>query len=105
MNKMRMVMLFFYLILALLGITFAALNAVSVKINFYFTTIRLPVCVLIIIVLGIGFLLGYLMMLVRHVRLQAESRRLKHQLKLTEQEIKNLRTIPVTDDYAGFGER
>lgn len=101
---MRIIMMFFYLILIVIGVSFAALNATSVKVNFYFLTMHLPVSVLMTLMLGIGIIFGFLMLLSRYMRLQAEHRKLKHQLKLTEQEIKNLRTIPVSDHYTGFGD-
>ncbi|KTC66212.1 Uncharacterized integral membrane protein (plasmid) [Legionella adelaidensis] len=94
---MRIVMLFFYLLLVLVGVSFAALNAMSVKINFYVTTITMPISVLMIITLGIGVLIGYSLFLGKQWRLKAENRRIKMQLKLTEKEIKNLRAIPLQD--------
>lgn len=101
---MRIVMVLFYLVLLFFGVSFAALNAGSVKVNYYFFTMSMPVSVLMTLMLGIGIILGSLMLLPRHLRHHAELRRLKHQLKLTEQEIKNLRIIPMNDHYTGFGE-
>jgi len=101
---MRIVMMLFYLVLLFLGVSFAALNAGSVKVNYYFFTMSMPVSVLMTLMLGIGIIFGPLLLLPRYLRLQAELRRHKHQLKLTEQEIKNLRIIPVSDHYTGFGE-
>ena len=102
---MRMIMMMLYLMLILVGVSFAVLNASSVAINFYFVTITMPISVLIILMLGIGLLMGFFTASFRYWRLKSECRRLKNQLKLTEQEIKNLRTIPVTDNYTGFGDQ
>lgn len=101
---MRIIMTIFYLLLIVIGVSFAALNAASVGVNFYFATITMPVSVWIILMLGIGLIVGFLVFSLRYLRVKAECRRLKNQLKLTEQEIKNLRTIPVTDNYTGFGD-
>lgn len=101
---MRMFMMMLYLVLILIGVSFSVLNAASVDINFYFKSISMPVSVLMIVMLGIGLLMGFFTASFRYWRLKSECRRLKNQLKLTEQEIKNLRTIPVIDNYAGFGE-
>lgn len=101
---MRMIMTILYLLLILIGVSFAVLNATSVVVNFYFSTITIPVSVLMILTLGIGLMTGFMTASFRYWRLKSECRRLKNQLKLTEQEIKNLRTIPVTDNYTGFGE-
>lgn len=101
---MRIVMTLLYLVLIVLGVSFAALNASSISINFYFSTLKLPISVFMMIMLGIGMLVGFFFYSLRYWRLKSECRRLRNQLKLTEQEIKNLRTIPVTDRYAGFGD-
>lgn len=101
---MRMFTIIIYLVLILIGVSFAVLNAASVVLNFYVTTLSMPISVFIILTLGIGMLIGFLLGSIKYWRLKVENKRLKSQLKLTEQEIKNLRTIPVTDNYTGFGE-
>lgn len=94
---MRIVMTIFYLLLILVGVSFAGLNASSVKINFYFTTFQMPISVLIVLTLAIGVLMGLLLFLSRYWSLKAEHRKTKNQLKLTEKEIRNLRAIPLQD--------
>jgi putative membrane protein len=92
---MRIVITILYLILILVGISFSALNASAVKINFYLSTIQMPISVLMIIMLGIGMLLGFTLFFYRYLRLKNEYRKIKNQLRLTEKEIKNLRAIPI----------
>lgn len=94
---MRIVMIIFYVLLILLGISFAVLNASTISINFFFTTFNLPTSVFVLIILAIGLFCGYLCSFGRYWRLCAEHRKLKNQLKLTEKEIKNLRAIPLQD--------
>ena len=94
---MRIVMSIFYLLLVLVGVSFAGLNASSVQLNVYFTTIQMPLSVLIVLTLGLGVCLGFILFLGRYWRLKAEHRRIKTQLKLTEKEIRNLRAIPLQD--------
>jgi lipopolysaccharide assembly protein A len=96
---MRLLMLLVYLILILLGVSFAALNAASVKVNFYFKTISMPISVLMIIMFGVGLLIGFLLFLYRYWRLKVSYLKLKNQFKLTEKEIKNLRAIPLKDQH------
>ncbi|WED44119.1 LapA family protein [Legionella cardiaca] len=96
---MRLFITIFYLLLILLGVTFAALNASSVQVNFYITKITMPISVLMTIMLGIGLLLGFLLFLSRYWRLKVEFLKLKNQFKLTEKEIKNLRSIPLQDQH------
>lgn len=96
---MQIFKIIFYLLLVLIGISFAALNANSVQINLYVTKLTTPVSVLVILVLGVGVLVGYGLSLGRYWRLKMEHRRVKNQLKLTEKEIKNLRAIPLSDQH------
>ncbi|HBI21694.1 MAG TPA: DUF1049 domain-containing protein [Legionella sp.] len=96
---MRIMMTIFYLLLVLVGISFAGLNAQSVHINVYFTAFNIPVSVLIILMLSFGMLLGFCLSLCRYWRIKAECRKIKNQLKLTEKEIRNLRAIPLQDPH------
>lgn len=96
---MRFIMIIVYLILIIAGVSFAALNAGSVQVNFYFTTLVMPISVLIIAVLGLGIVLGLILFTMKYWRLKADYRKLKNQLKLTEKEIKNLRCIPLQDQH------
>lgn len=96
---MRVVMIIFYLLVILVGVCFAALNANSVQVDFYFTSFKIPISVLIIIMLGVGALLGFFLFLVKYFSLKNAHRKIKNQLKLTEKEIKNLRSIPIQDQH------
>ena len=99
---MRILMIVFYIILILFGITFAALNATAVQVNLYLTSLKMPISVLMVGVLGIGIFLGYILMMSRYWRLKSEHRKMKNQLKLSEREIKNLRTIPLRNEETVF---
>ncbi|MDF1757657.1 MAG: LapA family protein [Legionellaceae bacterium] len=99
---MRIFIIIFYLILILLGISFAALNATQVQVNFYFTTLNMPVSVLVIIMLGVGVVIGAILFLSRYWRLKSVNRKIKNQLKWTEREIKNLRTLPIRNEDSTF---
>ncbi len=96
---MRIVMTIFYLVLILVGISFAALNASPVHVNFYFTTLKMPISVLMTLMLAVGMFLGFFLFLCRFLQLKSEHRKVKHQLRLTEKEIKNLRAIPLQDQH------
>lgn len=92
-----MMMIVIYLILIVVGVSFAALNAALVQVNFYFSTLNIPVSVLIFVTLILGMLLGCTLFLCKYWRLKAMHRKVKNQLQLTEKEIKNLRAIPLQD--------
>ena len=96
---MRLVMILFYLFLILIGVSFAALNAGSVTVNFYIATISLPVSVLMTLTLGVGLITGFLFFLFRSYRLKRELHKARQQLKIAEEEVKNLRNIPFDDSH------
>jgi lipopolysaccharide assembly protein A len=96
---MRLFMLIIYILLITLGVSFAALNAASVQVNFYYKTMTMPVSVLMIMTLGMGILIGLLLFMFRYWRLKIECHKMSNQLKMTEKEIKNLRSIPIQDQH------
>ena len=96
---MRILLLVFYILLIIIGVSFAALNASSVEVNLYFNTVSMPISVLMTIMLGLGILIGFLLFLTRYWRVKIDCRKMKNQLRLTEKEIKNLRSIPLQDQH------
>ena len=96
---MRFIMLVFYLVLIVFGVSFAVLNASKVALNLYVIHFQIPVSLLVTISLGIGALIGAFIFLMKYWRLKVEHHRIKHQLKLKEKEINNLRAIPLKDDH------
>ena len=94
---MRIFMAMFYFLIVILGISFAALNAASVQINLYFIILQLPLSFVIAVTLVVGVLIGFFLFLFRYYRLRLDNHKLQHQLRLTEKEIKNLRSIPLQD--------
>lgn len=94
---MRVIRIILSMILALIGVSFAVLNAKSVALNLYVTTWQIPVSLLITIVFGLGLITGFLLFLSRYLRVKFDLLKLKNQLKLTEKEIKNLRHIPLNN--------
>ncbi len=96
---MRLIMMMFYILITLFGVAFAALNAGSVQLNLYFKTYTMPISILMLATLALGVMLGFFVFLMRYCSLKVLHRRLKHQLELTEREIKNLRAIPLKDQH------
>lgn len=96
---MRLLMLVIYIVLIVLGVSFAALNASSVAVNFYYKTVTMPVSVMMTLALGFGILIGFILFIRRYWRLKIEYYKIKNQLKLTEKEIKNLRSIPLQNQH------
>lgn len=94
---MRIVLVIFYLFLIFIGASFAALNSESVKINLFFTHFQLPLSVLVIISIMFGVLLSAVVLVNKILKMKLEQNKLRHQLNLTEKEIRNLRAIPLKD--------
>lgn len=99
---MRLIILLFYLLLIVFGVSFAALNSNVVEVNFYLTTLHLPISLCILLALGIGILIGYILSIFKYWRVKIINSKIKKQLELTEREIKNLRTIPIRNDDTAF---
>ena len=96
---MRVLVWLFYVLLILLGASFAALNAGTVQVNLYVTTLSIPIAVLMTGMFGMGLLLGFFLSLLRYWRLKVELIKIKNQLKVSAREIKNLRDIPLKDQH------
>lgn len=94
---MRFISFLFIVLLAIIGITFACLNADIVTINYYVGTTELPLPLLLVLVLALGALLGLSVGLAMLIGSKREIYHLKQRLKVTEKEIENLRVIPVKD--------
>ncbi len=96
---MRVVTYLLLTAVILLGVTFASLNAEPVMLNYYIGNSKIPLSLLLALVLIIGCTIGLLVSLVLYIKLKYANRRLKQRLKVVEQEVANLRTIPLKDTH------
>lgn len=96
---MRYVSYIIIIILILLGITFAVLNSDKVTVHYYAGQRDLPLSLLMALSFAIGILFGFLVMLPKIFRHRFNARRLRKKLKHAEEEIENLRKMPVKDDH------
>lgn len=89
----------FWLVVMAFGVTFAGLNSGSVVVNYYLDekSIRLPV--LLLSVLAIGVFLGFIAMLPALLKKRCAIRRLRQHVKQIEQEVNNLRAIPIKETH------
>jgi lipopolysaccharide assembly protein A len=94
---MRILSYLFLTLLVLFGLTFAGLNAEPVSINYYLGMAQLPLSLLAILSFILGGLLGLLMAFTIYIKLKYSNRRLRHRLKLVEEELVNLRALPLKD--------
>lgn len=82
------------LIVILIGISFACLNAEPVLINYYIGQAKSPLSFLLAITFGSGVFLGLLAGLSKCLSLKRENMKLSHRIKLAEKELASLRTMP-----------
>lgn len=96
---MRVINLIVLLLAALLGISFSILNAKRVAVNYYLGTKELPLSILMLISLVIGVILGVLALAKPLIGMARSNSHLKKQVRQSEQEIENLRHIPIKDEH------
>lgn len=82
---MRIVSILLTLLLIIVGIAFAALNAKAVEINYLIGKTELPLAVILLIALTSGILMTMLLMGVSLIKLKAKNKRLQSKLKHTQE--------------------
>jgi putative membrane protein len=92
----------FYAVIAVLaafvGVTFAFQNQQLVELRYYFGfSWRGPLSLVLLAALAIGVGLGYLAALRTVLRLQRELVRARREIRAVEQEVANLRALPIKD--------
>ena len=87
------------LILLIIGILFAVLNAEPVTLHYYFGDKQLPLSLVIISSIIVGALLGIVASAVIILQLKRDNARLRKLSATSEKELKNLRTMPIKDDH------
>lgn len=96
---MRFVFYIFWIIVIIIGVTFASLNAHTVVVDYYAGNSTLSLPLLLLITLVLGAILGILAMIPIMLKNKQATRRLKHKVKQIEQEVNNLRSIPIKEAH------
>ena len=73
------------------------INAKPVELNYFLATREVPLAMTLVLPLVFGAVIGLLFSLGMVLRLKRETLRLRRQVRLAEQEITNLRNIPIKD--------
>lgn len=94
---MRIISFLFLVLLTMLGITFAGLNAQPVLLKYYVGEYELPLSMLVALTLGVGLLFGLFTTVVIYLRLKRQNYKLKSKLRVIEKEVENLRSLPLRD--------
>lgn len=95
----RIINLITFLVVLTVGLAFAVLNAEPVEIDYYFGSWRLSLSLVIVFSLLIGVLAGVIASLGFVFRLKREISALRKSGKLAEEELANLRALPVRDKH------
>ena len=95
----RLAYIIFSLILLVIGILFAVLNAEPVILHYYFGDKQLPLSLVIISAIVIGAILGIIASAGVIIKLKHENSKLRRLSELSEKELTNLRTMPIKDEH------
>jgi putative membrane protein len=95
---MRVVYVTVFIILAALIVVFALLNAQAVELNYFLGKRTLPLSLLLLLSLLLGFMIGVLGTLKSVLIARARAHRFKKKATILQKEIDNLRAMPVKDD-------
>ncbi|PHQ79799.1 MAG: hypothetical protein COB66_06135 [Coxiella sp. (in: Bacteria)] len=96
---MRYIIAIFWLIVIVLAIIFVALNSHTIELNYYVGKTNMYLPLLLVIAGVVGALLGIFAMVPLWIRAKNDRRRMKGRLRQAEQELKNLRNIPIKDSH------
>lgn len=84
-------------LLMVLGAAFAIVNEQPVELDLYFVAANMPLSMILLLAMGVGILLGSLASFLYFVKIRKENADLRRQARLAEQEVKNLRSLPIND--------
>ncbi|MCK5387305.1 MAG: LapA family protein [Gammaproteobacteria bacterium] len=96
---LRLIYLSITLVVIILGVAFAVLNADSVQLNYYLGSIELPLSLVLVMAMIAGALLGIFASLSLIIGSRRKATKLKHSVEVAEKEILNLRNIPIKDEH------
>lgn len=94
---MRLIRLILFLLVMLVGVALAVMNADPVNLNYYFGSRELPLSVLLVAAVFVGAILGMVAGLGGMMRVKRENADLRKQARLASEEVNNLRSLPIKD--------
>lgn len=95
----RIVIYAILLVVALVGLSFALINAETVTLNYYFDSLQAPLSLVMVIALAIGAVMGVMASLSVVIGLKRELAKTRKAVRVSEQEIANLRSLPMKDTH------
>ncbi|MEO5573330.1 MAG: LapA family protein [Gammaproteobacteria bacterium] len=94
---LRIIRLILYILILLLGLTFAVLNGENIALNYYFGVWQAPLSLALVLAMALGALLGVVACLGQLMKLKNENGTLRKAAMLAETEVVNLRAIPLKE--------
>lgn len=95
----RIITFVLLLVVSLLGLTFALMNAEAVQIDYYFGSVQAPLSLVVVIAIIVGATFGVLASTGIVLGQKRELAKLRKSNKLATQEISNLRSLPLKDSH------
>lgn len=92
---LKVIKLILAVVFLVFGAAFAIINDQPVSVDLYFATPTLPLSLLMLFAVGVGIVLGAVAGGFYFMRVKKENADLRRQSRLVEQEVKNLRTLPI----------
>lgn len=96
---MRFISYLVWLVLIIIGIVFAVLNSHHFPLNYFFGTRSVYFPLLLVLLLVVGAVLAWLALLPVFFRYKTTIRKLRHNIKMLQQEVTDLRQAPVKGDH------
>jgi putative membrane protein len=94
---MRIVTLIFVLIVLVIGISFAVINANMVPFHYYFGKASVPLSLLLVFTLVVGAILGLAAGIGMYFKAKRGLHGVRKQLHNTQKELANLRKLPLKE--------
>jgi putative membrane protein len=94
---LRLLKWLFAALVFVIGLWFAFLNNHPVEVNYVIDTRTVSLSIVLAILFALGFVFGVIASLIAILPLSRENRRLRKQVRVAEQEVSNLRSIPLKD--------
>ncbi len=88
-----------FLVLGVVGVTFAILNSTSVDVDLYFLSFTTPLALLVVLSLLLGAVLGMIASAALFLSQKREILRLRRRNGSIEKELQNLRELPIKDRH------
>jgi len=95
----RIIFLVVFLLVAIVGLSFALMNAETVTLSYYFGTVTAPLSIVVVVSVALGTLLGLSASMGMVLGLKQEIARLRRSIRNTEREVANLRALPLKDKH------